>query len=46
MDCIGFPPMPSISCENNGKKKARADAHPCSVSRGLGPLDGGVVKRA
>jgi len=39
-------PMPSISCENDGKRKARADAHPCSVSRGLGPLDGGIVKRA
>ena len=24
-------PTPSISCENNGKKKARADAHPCTV---------------
>src|SRR5215469_7182935 len=38
--------MLSISRENDGKRKARADAHPCSVSRGLGPLDGGVVKRA
>jgi len=24
-------PTPTISCENNRKKKARADAHPCTV---------------